>query len=127
LEQRREILRAIRSYANADGYSYCYTGAKSYGNANFQSDGNGHLHAYTNTDRYSHSNINADRDRDAHADPYADGHSNSHPGRYNQCRNERRKFVCYTQWLSQSAWVDHDCLFPVGRDNQLRTHHHDAD
>jgi hypothetical protein len=113
-------LRAIRPHTNTDTYGNCYTGAKSYANANFHSDGNGHLHAYTNTDsnRYSHSNINADRHRDANAD----SHSHSHPGRYNQCRNERRKFFCYTQWLSQSARVNHDSLFSVWDNDQLRAH-----
>jgi N-acetylneuraminic acid mutarotase len=54
--------------------------------------------------------------------PNADGHSHSHPGRYNQSRNERCKFFCYAQWLSQSAWVNHDGLFSVWSNDQLRTH-----
>ena len=36
---------------------------------------------------------------------------------YNQSGNERRKFFCYTQWLSQSAWVDHDGSLPVWSDD----------
>ena len=36
-------------------------------------------------------------------------------------------FFSETQWLTRSAWVDDDCLFQVGHDNQLRAHHPCAD
>ena len=52
--------------------------------------------AYTHTDTYPHTD--------------ADGHRNSRPGCHNQARHERRKFLCYTQWVTQSTWVHHDAF-----------------
>jgi hypothetical protein len=57
-------------------------------------------------------------DTDGHG--YARAHADPHPGRHNQCGNEHRKFLCYTQWLSQSAWNNHDGLLSVWPDHQLR-------
>ena len=94
-------------------------------NSNAHCDGNsyGHCNSYCNTYR--------DADSDSNCNTYCDGHaysdSDTWPGSHNQSGNERRKCFRYTQWLSQSAWVDHDCLFPVGHDNQLRAHHPCAD
>ena len=81
---------------------------------------------------FADTDCNANRDGYCYSDAYskchAYGDSDTWPGGYNQSGNERRKRFRYTQWLSQSAWVDYDCLFPVGHDNQLqRAHHRCAD
>ena len=87
-----------------------------------------------NADGACESDSDSDSDRHSNTYAYCDGDcnfdGNAHidaAGCHNQCGNERRKFFCYTQWLSQSAWVVDDGLFPVGHDNQLRAHHRCAD
>src|SRR5206468_6697197 len=37
------------------------------------------------------------------------------------------KFFGDTEWLARSTWVEDNCFFPVGHDNQLRPHHSHAE
>jgi len=128
---------------NADPDNNTYTHIDNDGNANSHTDSNGKLVTNANSypdcdsdvnayvDTYGNCYIDADTQPDTNC--YSDGdcnansNTNSHPGRHNQSSHERRKFFCCTQWLTQSTWVDHDGLFPVGDDNQLRAHHPYAD
>ena len=56
--------------------------------------------AYTHTDTYPHTD--------------ADAHRNSRPSCHNPPRHECRKFLCYTQWVTQSTWVHHKRYFQYG-------------
>ena len=48
---------------------------------------------------------------------------NRRSGGHNEFGDLNREFFRYAQWLTGSAWVAHDSLFPVGHDNQLRAHY----
>ena len=43
--------------------------------------------------------------------------------RHNQTGDECGYFCGDTQWFTRSAWVDHECLFPIRHHDQLRPHH----
>ena len=63
----------------------------------------------------------------SHRYSYACIHTNSYPRRYHQSGYKRCKFFCYTEWLSQPAWSNHDRLFSIWFDDRLRLHHPYAD
>src|SRR5262245_38587042 len=115
--------------ANRNPYVDCNSNAHSNGNCHTQrnSNRNSYGFAYTDTNAYCDGYTYSYRDADANANCHAYGDSDTYPGSHNQSGNERRKRFRYTQWLSQSAWVDDDCLFPVGHDNWLWAHHLCAD
>jgi hypothetical protein len=120
------------THTNTNTNGNCYTHC----NCNCNSNRNGYSNSHGNRDPNSHGDGYGytDRNRDTDCDAYSDGDCNfdgnaysDAAGCHNQCSNETREFFCNAQWLSQSAWVEHDGLFSVGHDNQLRTHHSCAD
>jgi hypothetical protein len=68
-------------------------------------------------------------DTDGYGHGYGDtrAHADSHPGGHNQRSNKRCKRFRYTQWLSQSAWNNHDGQLSVWPDDQLRIQYSHAD
>ena len=40
--------------------------------------------------------------------------------RHDQCGDQCNSFFSDTEWLTRSAWVAHDCSFPIWHDDQLR-------
>ena len=113
------------------GYSYGDSNSNGYGNSDAYSHGNRNSYGYANRHTYRNSNCNTYCDCYGHSDGNANCHahcdSDTSPGSDNQAGDQRRKCFRYAQWLSQSAWLDHDCLFPVGHDNQLRAHYLNSD
>ena len=107
------------SHSHSDRYGYCDSNGDSHTNPNADSNCNGHRDRDSDCYTYSHA------DADADANSYSD--SNTYSGRYNQSGNQRRQFCCCTKWLTQSTWVDYDCLFPVRPNDQLRAHYPYAD
>src|SRR5206468_3075973 len=129
------------SYSHADphtngdshsyGYIYAYSDTNSYSHADPHTNGDSHSYGYVYAYSYTNSHCDGYCNSYAHSNAYANCHaysdSDTEPGSHNQSGDERHRCFRYTQWLSQSTWVDHDCLFPVGHDNQLRAHHRHAD
>ena len=48
-------------------------------------------------------------------------------GCHNQSGKQYRQLFSHAQWLSRSPWTDHDCLFSVWNNDQLRAHQRDPE
>jgi hypothetical protein len=113
--------------SHADAYANSHSHADAYTNGHSHADGNANSHSHADTYSYGHSDAHCDSNANTYTDGDADRGTDTHSGRHNQSCHERRKFLCYTEWLAQPTRVHHHCLFPVRPHDDLRLRHCSAD